>query len=179
MEAVPSGSQKGCCDIDGHPNAMQGSKTADLQSVLSNFSWAKFLQSRTADVVSCLLVIINAALIGVGTEYAAKEPAVDIPISHQCDLASYFIFPSEIILKMSVLGFKHFAPQGLAWNVFDRVVVGLQLFEITAKPLLDFSGDMNMSGFRVLRLLRLVRITRPVHVPPLIEELRIIVTSVA
>jgi len=68
---------------------------------------------------------------------------------------------------------------GWQWNVFDSIVVGMQLVEeVLSATQLDASS-MNFSFTRVLRILRLVRVMRIARILRLIRELRTLVASIS
>merc|ERR1712228_732899 len=69
---------------------------------------------------------------------------------------------------------------GWMWNYFDFLIVSAQLLEVFFE-LVARSTSIDISNFRllrVMRILRLVRILRVVRVLHLISELRTIVSSI-
>jgi len=72
---------------------------------------------------------------------------------------------------------------GWRWNMFDLVMVMMQLFDMILEHFLAVDGDGhstsgNMSFMRLLRILRIVRIVRIVRVLRYVSELRAMVTSI-
>jgi len=63
-------------------------------------------------------------------------------------------------------------------NVFDLVLVLLQIFDLCLELVVRASSSTNMSFMRVLRVLRLIRVARLVRVVRLLSEMRSMVSSI-
>ena len=112
---------------------------------------AEYLESTPAQWLLSGLIVINAALLGLGTA----------PSLHQeyglwfdrIDHAILIIFVVEIGLKLWAKRGQFFKS---GWNVFDAVVVGVAL--------LPLQGGLGViRAFRILRLTRLVSMQRRVR----------------
>lgn len=133
-----------------------------------------------------LLVVTNAVSIGVQTDTMVKESLAVPPASFQIIEGAFcVIFSLELCLRMFAFGHRFFSMFGWRWNVFDLVVVILQVLEtITNIIIINVSGD-NVSGYafdfsvlRVFRVVRLVRIIRVIRAMRSVEDLRTLVHSI-
>jgi len=90
------------------------------------------------------------------------------------------VFSAELALRIFVYRSDFCSMQGFQWNIFDCVLVAMQIFDETINILMASSGDatMDMSVLRIARVMRLIRIVRVVRVLRLISELRTIVISI-
>lgn len=103
----------------------------------------------------------------------------------ELSLCAFFTF--EIILRLFVFRLDFFRMSGRAWNVFDMLLVFMQLVDelinfIVLRTASD-SGESalvaDLTVMRMFRLFRLVRIVRLVRVMRMIGELRTLVMSIA
>ena len=91
-----------------------------------------------------LLIVINAAILGIETSPSAMESWGDELFL--LDHAILGIFIAEIVLLIAARGFSFFKD---AWCVFDFIVVGIAL--------VPASGSLSvLRALRVLRVLRLI-----------------------
>lgn len=144
----------------------------------------RVLDDPVFDMVIAILIVLNGVTIGVQTEYMATNLTEDVPAGLRAVEISFCVaFTGELLLRILVEG-RYFAyGKDWAWNMFDSLVVMLQLMEeamgiITAAPGRD-RAHTNFSFMRIFRVLRLIRIVRVLRVLRLIGELRLIVTSIA
>jgi len=90
------------------------------------------------------------------------------------------VFVLELLLRLAVFRLRFFVRTGWQWNLFDCVVVGVQVIEQIMA--INFSGSSqfvnNFSSARVMRILRLIRVLRVARVLQGIAELRILVVSI-
>eukprot|EP00928_Gymnodinium_smaydae_P019055 TRINITY_DN17275_c0_g1_i1.p1 TRINITY_DN17275_c0_g1~~TRINITY_DN17275_c0_g1_i1.p1 ORF type:complete len:849 (-),score=131.50 TRINITY_DN17275_c0_g1_i1:61-2607(-) len=140
-----------------------------------------FVCSAHFDVGSGLLVLLNAITIGLQTNVMAQGVMVETPFEYRViEMFFCFIFTCEILCRVAVYRMLFLIGPGFLWNLFDMVLVGMQLTEELLSTLLSMSSiGFNFSFMRVLRILRLVRIIRIVRLLRLIRELRTIVSSIA
>jgi len=145
---------------------------------------AEFIQTPTFDNLVGGVILLNAAVIGVQTDYNVKNLSHDVPLPFflfEIFFMMWFTFELSLRLYVFRCGFFSFNADGMLWNYFDTMVVSAQLVEVFFE-LVARSADVDASNLRVLRvlrILRLVRILRVVRVLHLISELRAIVSSIA
>jgi len=148
-----------------------------------NHATRKLVQSQTFDYAVCSLIILNAASIGIQTDYSARNPNAEAPGALRAvELTFCVIFALELLLRLCVFNRKFFIMKGYGWNIFDSLVVGLQVFEESLAIAVEESDSMvpqNLSFARLLRILRLVRVIRLVRILRLIRELRMLVASIS
>jgi len=141
-----------------------------------------FVNDMRFDYFVFTLIITNAMLIGAQAQHqlSQRESVEPLRAFRLLDLCFCVAFASELFLRMGAFGCKFFIMQGWRWNVFDTILVSLQLLE-EALAIISTAGqtpNMNMSFLRVLRVLRLVRLLRLARIMRLIGELRTLVTSI-
>lgn len=131
------------------------------------------------DSVIGVVIILNAMSIGFQTDYVARHVNEDeLPLTFSLiEWCFATIFTLELLARLVVFGRTFFTMPGRNWNVFDCVVVGLQLVELCFLVVSGSKG-FNVSAFRVLRFLRLVRVVRLARIMRLFGELRTIVVSI-
>lgn len=137
------------------------------------------MQHHYFTIITTLLIIINAIVIGVQTDFMATSRETDSPASFMViDFCFCVCFTAELGIRIFACRWSFFF-EDWQWNVFDALLVGLQIFEVII-ALSATGGDSgpNMSFMRILRILRLIRVMRLVRVVRYISELRTIVASV-
>lgn len=127
-----------------------------------------------------LLVLLNACIIGLGIDAAAKN--VTNPWVEAAEPFFATIFTLEIVARMLVAGMKdYFCGDQWHWNLFDVVMVCLQLFDtgssLMATILHHLKEKSSLGIFRMLRILRLIRVTRLIRLVHLFADLKSMVTS--
>jgi hypothetical protein len=146
----------------------------------------EILDAPKFDNVCGSLILMNAITIGVQADYAAKHKTDVFPHFYQVAERIFCVaFTAELCLRIYALRCTFFCGGGTKfteklWNYFDLFVVAAQLLEEVV-ALVASNADIDISNFRllrVLRVLRLVRILRVVRVLRLISELRTIVSSI-
>jgi len=132
------------------------------------------------DYAVCAVIALNAASIGVQTDYVAQHHTDNLPSSHRAvDITFCVLFTAELLLRLYVHGLRFFYQHGWQWNYFDAALVLQQLVEEVLTLTQQSSDIINLSFARVLRILRLVRVMRLVRILRLIRELRMLVTSIS
>eukprot|EP00927_Polykrikos_kofoidii_P011849 TRINITY_DN15068_c0_g1_i2.p1 TRINITY_DN15068_c0_g1~~TRINITY_DN15068_c0_g1_i2.p1 ORF type:complete len:576 (-),score=113.97 TRINITY_DN15068_c0_g1_i2:76-1803(-) len=152
---------------------------------LWHMSARELLDSSKFDNLVGTLILINAIVLGVQSDYAARKLTDEFPpIFSIFERIFCVAFTSELFLRLYVMKLEFFyrTPCSvLAWNYFDLLVVSSQWLQEILELVATSSGGKDMKSFRllrVLRILRLVRILRVVRVLRLISELRTIVSSI-
>lgn len=120
---------------------------------------AKLVYSTPFELFISGVIIVNAISLAVLTMPNLDEQTK--AIANNIDLAAYFIYVAELLVRIVSYGKKpwNFFKEG--WNIFDFVVIGLTPF---------FQGQTAV--IRLLRLMRLVRIFR------FLPEVRILSASI-
>jgi len=129
----------------------------------------------------CAIILLNALTLGAQTDYMAKNGSQEAPTAFaRVETCMCAIFVLELVLRLIVFGRRFFVRAGWQWNVFDCLVVGVQVAEQVLA--IYVSGERNVinnfSSARVMRFLRLVRVLRVARVLQGIAELRILVVSI-
>eukprot|EP00929_Paragymnodinium_shiwhaense_P008112 TRINITY_DN112044_c0_g1_i1.p1 TRINITY_DN112044_c0_g1~~TRINITY_DN112044_c0_g1_i1.p1 ORF type:complete len:598 (-),score=105.92 TRINITY_DN112044_c0_g1_i1:154-1947(-) len=128
--------------------------------------------------VGCV-VLLNAASLGVATEYWAQHRNDKTCLSlTMVEFAFCFVFTCEWLLRVFAHGTRYFTHKETRhWNYLDTFLVLTQSIEqfMTAYR---GSQHFNMNALRMLRALRLIRVTRLLRSFHLFDELRVIVSSI-
>jgi len=129
------------------------------------------------DVIVAITILLNGVLVGSQTDYMARTTTLTIPVAFKVlDYCFCGWFTVELCLRIYAYRSRFFSQEtGVGWNVFDLVIVILQISEIFMTALAMGSGF----SFTLLRSLRLVRVLRLARTLRLIGELRTIVSSIA
>eukprot|EP00927_Polykrikos_kofoidii_P084329 TRINITY_DN8850_c0_g2_i1.p1 TRINITY_DN8850_c0_g2~~TRINITY_DN8850_c0_g2_i1.p1 ORF type:complete len:768 (+),score=103.33 TRINITY_DN8850_c0_g2_i1:77-2305(+) len=187
-----TGSTKAQEDDSGDEEVRELFKTAPVNSAAKNFGDAWSMPGRSdsslsltpeestcrdkgKDVIASLyfelgvflVILVNAALIGVSTDLMARElrntePGGFIVI----ELIFLLIFAIEIILRLVIFGCDFFTGSGWAWNLFDLFVVFVDMTEWLAwRMWQDYNSDTRLTdAFPSMMLLRLARLFRLLRV---------------
>jgi len=147
---------------------------------------ARLVNSAYFDYCTGLLILLNAASIGVQADYMARNVTSEVPATFRgLELSFCAAFTVELLLRIYVYKKHFFSNPDWVWNIFDCLLVLLQLVEefmsFFALHQTTSSGKVatDLSIMRILRILRLIRIIRLVRILRLIGELRTIVASIA
>uniref|UniRef100_A0A7S4QBX5 EF-hand domain-containing protein n=1 Tax=Alexandrium monilatum TaxID=311494 RepID=A0A7S4QBX5_9DINO len=183
------------CLIKGTPDAAARARIVDGDASLASRCHSvccRLVTGSYFDSVVCALICLNALSLGIQTDYVASSRTMVVPLGFRVVEGIFCgIFTLELVLRMFVYRLSFFTRAGWTWNVFDCVVVGLQLLEeLLAALSSEGSGESqgeqsegiipnNLSFTRVLRILRLIRVIRIVRILRLIRELRTLVSSIS
>lgn len=153
-------------------------RSATAQHIGIRAKCAGLVLRQEFDWVVCVAIILNAASLGVQTNFMANSSSPEVPIEF-LRLETFFcvVFALELCLRLFTFKKLFFTMPGFHWNVFDFIVVILQ---VTEEVLAAFQSDadLNFSFARVVRLMRLVRVIRIARILRLIHELRVLVVSI-
>uniref|UniRef100_A0A7S4UQF2 EF-hand domain-containing protein n=1 Tax=Alexandrium monilatum TaxID=311494 RepID=A0A7S4UQF2_9DINO len=150
---------------------------------LCSMSAKDILKSSRFDNLMGMLILFNAVVIGIQTDYASRHLTDTFPSTFRYFEVSFcIIFTFELGLRIYVHRSNFFWRRQLSilWNYFDLFIVAAQLLEEGLLVAASSSG-LELSSFRllrILRVLRLVRIFRVIRVLHLISELRTIISSI-
>uniref|UniRef100_A0A7S0B6C9 EF-hand domain-containing protein n=1 Tax=Pyrodinium bahamense TaxID=73915 RepID=A0A7S0B6C9_9DINO len=142
--------------------------------------WSKSLVEHPAFEYTCgIFVILNAVTLGIETNYQVTHRSQHIPKILSASEAWFCVlFTAEQALRLGAHGSRFFTMKGWTWNLFDLLVVSLQLMEQATHWLTVANISMDISIVRMCRVLRLIRITRLIRVVRLVHELRTLVASI-
>lgn len=144
---------------------------------------AKFLTGEDFGFFITGLVVLNAILIGVETDYTARHGGrATMPGSHRINDAFGYIFTFEVSARLACFGCRQFfAGPDWRWNNFDLFVVAIQWLDECGQMMSggDEKGGGGMGALRVFKMLRLARIMRLARVIQYVVELQTMITSIA
>jgi len=133
------------------------------------------------DSIVGLLIVLNAIVIGIQTDYVARHRLTDVPTEFRI-LEVFFCcaFSLEITARLFVQGRGFFFGNGSEWNLFDLLLTSVDVIQEVLRVLISEpdSGHVNFAFARVLRLLRAVRIVRTIRLLKFFGELRTLATSI-
>jgi len=120
----------------------------------------RVLESSTFQALMGVLIVVNAAMIGLET---------DMPDAFPWDVFELIflgVFLVELLVKLLCLGVKGFVdPSGpdFAWNMFDSFIVGAGAIDFGLSTIAGLSAGGVATIFRLVRLLRIMRLFRIVR----------------
>eukprot|EP00928_Gymnodinium_smaydae_P100223 TRINITY_DN9786_c0_g3_i1.p1 TRINITY_DN9786_c0_g3~~TRINITY_DN9786_c0_g3_i1.p1 ORF type:complete len:533 (-),score=78.51 TRINITY_DN9786_c0_g3_i1:632-2182(-) len=133
---------------------------------------SKFL--RHLDSVSGVVILLNAAIIGVSTDHSPEWWGWKLT---EVFFSVFFVF--ELLTKIRLFGCKtYWLGSEWHWNCFDGLVVGMALLGLVA--FVPGLGDLDVGNLTLVRLMRVARITRVLRLLQLraFRELLLIVNGV-
>merc|ERR1712232_994920 len=107
-------------------------------------------------------IILNVITIGMQTQHMARDLLSDTPtIWRVTELFFCCWFTAEIALNVCAFGRWYFWMPGCGWNIFDCIVIAIQLIEeILLASRVDQSALNGLRALRVVRVLRVLRVLR-------------------
>lgn len=169
--------------MDYMPNMLQRQDTKPVGERNFVSLMVDLTDSSAFDYSVGTLIMLNAISIGVQTDYMARNKTDVVPAFFRAvEIVFCILFSSEIVLRIYVHRCFFFCSTYWKWNLFDTIVVGLQISEEIIAMIASSVDDDSPDGFgtdtNILRMLRLVRIIRLVRVVRLIGELHTFVISI-
>ncbi|CAK9094774.1 unnamed protein product [Durusdinium trenchii] len=125
-------------------------------------------------------IVLNSLMMGIQADWMVTHIGQQAPVWF--DVFEYIfavVFTWELVMRILVYNIKFFRMPDWKWNIFDSVVVGLQVFDIITTLAIGTGGNGNLNFMRLVRLLRLLRILRLMRVLRFVQELRSMVMSIA
>lgn len=177
------------CDRGSRDMVMTMGEARDAGTIWSRMcdSVEHIIESEYFDYLIGGVILANAVVIGMETEYMAANWSTEIPLVYRMiDRIFCIIFLAEVCMRFCVSGVSFFYEPGWKWNVFDLLVVAMQVFDEAlgamthiekAKQLKSFAGRQ-LSTMRILRLFRLIRLLRLTRMLYLLGGLRMLVVSI-
>lgn len=136
---------------------------------------AAIVRSSYFDAVSLCVVMFSAALIGVQTDHMARHREAEPPVFYRTlDAILFVYFVVESSVRLFLYRRRFFSMWGWGWNVFDLLLIGLQVTE----AILSGSNLSSSTLLRLARMLRTVRVLRAIHVMRIATELRLLVSCI-
>jgi len=140
------------------------------------YSLRQLVDSDRFAYIVTAFVVMNAILIGVETDYSARNLNETLPGSAEFGWFFCWIFTLDVSSKLLSYGCcDFFLGSEWKWNNFDFLVVFLQWFEEAAAYVTSGKGGPNLGFLRILRIARIMRLARLLH---LVVELRSMITSI-
>jgi len=131
-----------------------------------------------------VLVMFSTLMMGLETDsqWASRSDSSSLDASYGrflaiCESVFCIAFLAELTLRLLVDRMGFFTGQDWAWNLFDFVVVGIQVLE-QISIVFGSQTEVDPNFLRTLNTLRVARITRMIRVVRLMEELRTILASI-
>lgn len=124
-------------------------------------------------------IVLNSMLMGIQADWMVTHIGQQAPVVF--DVFEYLfaaVFTWELAMRILVYHVKFLSMADWKWNLFDSLVVFLQLFDIVTTLALGGNGS-NLNFMRLVRLMRLLRILRLMRVLRFVQELRSMVMSIA
>lgn len=139
-----------------------------------------FLSGESFGYFITFLVVLNAILIGVETDYTARHRVGAVmPFSQPINRVFGCVFSVEVALKLVFFGcWQFFIGPDWRWNTFDFIVVSMQWLDECGHMMAGKDGNSGMSFLRVFRMMRIARIMRLARVIQFVVELRTMISSI-
>lgn len=160
-----------------NPEPVESMRRFSLLKEKVGLAWIdKVVMSDAFDYTLCGLLLVNALLIGAQVDHQARNFTNEIPWGWRTvDVIFCIIFAVELALRMWVYGAAFFFSDAWRWNVFDLVMVVMQLIEEITTVLsgrYHAASDGTSSTLRLFRVLRLLRVIRVLRFFRFVVELR-------
>lgn len=139
-----------------------------------------FVRSAPFEHTVGLTILVNALVLGFETDNLANgnHDALLTRLLNGCESLFCCFFTLELTLRLFAYRLQFFFMTNWQWNLFDTLIIFVQLGEQGMMMLLSVNTPVNAMFLRLFRILRLLRITRLVRIVRLVEELRTIVSSI-
>jgi voltage-gated sodium channel len=142
--------------------------------------WEKIVSA--ADLIIAMCIVANGLTFGLQTEYQAAYTTDTVPVVYgYLEVIFCIIFTTELTVRIGKHKWRFYSVVGWKWNVFDSVVVLLQLFDVFSElsnhsP--EYSKNADTSFLRLLRILRLLRVLRLVRLLQFLGDLNAVANAV-
>jgi len=150
---------------------------------LRDFVRRNFVENTCFGYVIIAFIVLNAVMMGIQADWMVSNIGQTAPaIFDIFENIFAVIFTCELAMRIFVYHVHFFRTAEWKWNVFDSVVVALQLIDIVSTLAVgdeNASADTgNLSFMRIIRLMRLLRILRLMRLLRFVQELRSMVMSI-
>eukprot|EP00927_Polykrikos_kofoidii_P082512 TRINITY_DN8224_c0_g1_i5.p1 TRINITY_DN8224_c0_g1~~TRINITY_DN8224_c0_g1_i5.p1 ORF type:complete len:630 (-),score=94.33 TRINITY_DN8224_c0_g1_i5:49-1938(-) len=146
----------------------------------------KFLTDMS-DMFIAAVILMNGIFMGVQTNHMATTLSEAPPKWFLIlELMFFTFFLAELLLRVACLRCRFFTCPTWHWNIFDTILVLLQLIEIVmewsignnVKELSSADSLKNLAFVRLLRVMRLLRTLRLVRLLQVMGELNAVVQAI-
>jgi len=159
---------------DGYNDASQSGTNSRLRDFLESVVTSLYFEHTVG-----LLVIANSLTLGVETDLRSTNKSGKTHfLVAACEPFFCILFTIELLTRIFVYRSYFFIMQDWLWNLFDILVVSLQLIDQAFTILRGMKVPMDVDLVRIVRVCRLIRITRLIRVVRLVEALRTLVSSI-
>eukprot|EP00927_Polykrikos_kofoidii_P039612 TRINITY_DN3396_c0_g1_i8.p1 TRINITY_DN3396_c0_g1~~TRINITY_DN3396_c0_g1_i8.p1 ORF type:complete len:640 (+),score=115.59 TRINITY_DN3396_c0_g1_i8:128-2047(+) len=143
---------------------LRGEQLEENGNVTKHTLLENFITSEFFEVCISVIIVLNAIVIGLSTDYSSRFPGSPDPLwSTLADLFFFILFAVEILLRLFVYRMDFFFNSNATmWNWFDFLLVVMQILDATTQCLPN--GVMSLRSFRALRSIKLIRILRLLRV---------------
>mmetsp|Transcript_13439 Transcript_13439/g.31595 ORF Transcript_13439/g.31595 Transcript_13439/m.31595 type:complete len:682 (-) Transcript_13439:168-2213(-) len=138
--------------------------------------------STSFDFFVAMLILSNAAFIGIQVEHQAQHPNQKSSEFFAIQCTYMIVFVIEIVVRIAASGPRMYfcTRQHWAWNWFDCLVVLVSTLETSMQISADMSGRgiSQLSVWRLGRIIRIVRIMRIIRVMRFFRHLRVLMMAI-
>eukprot|EP00928_Gymnodinium_smaydae_P054225 TRINITY_DN38038_c0_g1_i1.p1 TRINITY_DN38038_c0_g1~~TRINITY_DN38038_c0_g1_i1.p1 ORF type:complete len:747 (+),score=148.76 TRINITY_DN38038_c0_g1_i1:166-2406(+) len=116
------------------------------------------LQKNILDTVSAVVILLNAAVIGISADHDQEHIAWQV-----LELLFTLFFFGELLIKLKRDGcLEFFIGSDFLWNIFDFFIVGVALLDLACSAYMLLSGEegLDLGGIMIIKIMRLVRLAR-------------------
>merc|ERR1712216_320014 len=126
------------------------------------------------------VIFCNVVLIAAETDYTARSQVFAHPLAFTIlDNIFCIVFALEIIMRLLVHGRGYFFSPDWKWNVFDLVITALQMIDMITRLFVEVESAYGTPSFvNMFRIIRLLRVGRAVRIVHLIRDLRVLSSSI-
>jgi len=172
-------------------------ETARERALANQTNLQRWTRSQPYEWVSGLLILLNAAFIGIQTELQAQQsmeaafggtalPANDHPGIIFGSAVFTVLFTVDLGLRWVSEGLlDFFRSADCSWCVFDVIIVALSIIDSAFSILMwasgtntDTSALSSISALRILRVARIVKLAKVIRLMSFFRELRVMIYSI-
>ncbi|CAE8584841.1 unnamed protein product, partial [Polarella glacialis] len=159
---------------------------------MNGASWvAQLVESAVFSSFIAAIILLNALTIGAQTDYMARYQTNNSPSCFYFFEAVFcFIFTTELSLRIYVHRGSFFFGPERRWNLFDGMLVSMQLLEqlmeflvfmhagLSNSQLSEYTDDTGtLRVLRIFRILRILRLLRTVHLNGELQAIMVAITT--
>lgn len=152
----PAGDRRGPADVPSILDQFHcptiGDVEKDSRDIVNNMKFKIFIG---------IVIMVNAVTIGMEVDMSKGDDINDRLGFFFCEICFTLIFFGEMLLKFKHLGWDYYLDK---WNVLDYHLVVFSFIDLFLSIVFNGKADMKMmSAFRIVRMARLVRNVRLLH----------------
>mmetsp|Transcript_20859 Transcript_20859/g.58855 ORF Transcript_20859/g.58855 Transcript_20859/m.58855 type:complete len:625 (+) Transcript_20859:153-2027(+) len=177
--------------FSGRMDPPQGLRFRRLQKLVRTLSGSaakvhRFNKEDFIEISISLSIVLNGLFLGLQADHMARNNTETLPMFFIVSETVFCaIFTLELIWKLAKFRSRFFCVPAWRWNVFDTILVSLQLGDVLVEilfqnmPALETASTMKNAAFvRLLRLLRLLRILRMLRLLQFFSELNVVTSAI-